>query len=134
MKKFDVFTDNKYDIRIKWITKKVKNLLRLKSRNPHPSCMIYEGVYSQHKSYIGETVRNVEIRWQEHEDTQKHSEPAKHLKNNSARSFTGKVLLPASSIKRIRPNMEASIIALKGPSFDEQVVSKKLSLFRNGVT
>ena len=51
MKKFDVFTDNKYDIRIKWITKKVKQLFKLKNRNPHPSCVIYEG----------ETVRNVEI-------------------------------------------------------------------------
>ena len=62
MKKFDVFTDNKYDIRIKWITKKVKQLFKLKSRNPHPSCVIYEGVCSCQESYIGETVRNVEIR------------------------------------------------------------------------
>ena len=43
--------------------------------------MIYEGECSCQESYIGETVRNVEIRWQEHEDTQKDSEPAKHLKN-----------------------------------------------------
>ena len=113
MKKFDVFTDNKYDIRIKWITKKVKQLFKLKSRNPHPSCVIYEGVCSCQESYIGETVRNVEIRWQEHEDTQKDSEPAKHLKNSSTPSFTWKVLLPALSIRRIRQNMEASIIALK---------------------
>ena len=40
MKKFDVFTDNKYDIHIKWITKKVKQLFKLKSGNPHPSCVI----------------------------------------------------------------------------------------------
>ena len=33
MKKFDIFTDNKYDIHIKWITKKVKQLLILKSKN-----------------------------------------------------------------------------------------------------
>ena len=31
MKKFDVSTDNKYDIRIKWITEKVKQLFKLKS-------------------------------------------------------------------------------------------------------
>ena len=134
MKKFDVFTDNKYDIRIKWITKKVKQLFKLKSRNPHPSCVIYEGVCSCQVSYIGETVRNVEIKWQEHEDTQKDSEPAKHLKNNPTHSFTWKVLLPASSIRRIRQNMEASIIALKQPSLNGRVESKKLSLFRNGVT
>ena len=134
MKKFDVFTDNKYDIRINWITKNVKQLFKLKSRNPHQSCVIYEGACSCQESYIGETVRNVEIRWQEHEDTQKDSEPAKHLKNNPTHSFTWKVLLPASSIRRIRQNMEASIIALKRPSLNERVESKKLLLFRNGVT
>ena len=79
MKKFDVFTDNKYDIRIKRIIKKIKQLLKLKSRNAHPSCVIYEGVCSCEASYIGETGRNVEIRWQEHEDIQKDSELAKHL-------------------------------------------------------
>ena len=85
-------------------------------------------VCSCQESYIGE------IRWQEHEDTQKDSEPAKHLKNNPTHSFTWKVLLPASSIRRIRQNMEASIIALKQPSLNERVESKKLSLFWNGVT
>ena len=67
MKKVDAFTDNKYDIHIKWITKKVKQLFKLKSRDPYPSCVIYEGVCSCQESYIGETVRNIEIRWQEHE-------------------------------------------------------------------
>ena len=86
------------------------------------------------ESYIGETVRNVEIRWQEHEDTQKYSELEKLLKNNPTHSFTWKVLLPASSIRRIRQNMEASTIALKRPSLNERVESKKLLLFRNGVT
>ena len=62
MKKFDVFADNRCDIPIKWITKKVKQLFKLKSRNPHPPCVIYEGVCSCQESYIGETVRNVEIR------------------------------------------------------------------------
>ena len=89
--------------------------------------MIYEGVCSCQESYIGETGRNVELRWQEHEDTQKDSEPAKHLKNDH--SFTWKFLLPASSIRCIRQNMEASIIALKRPSLNEQVESKKLLLF-----
>ena len=83
---------------------------------------------------MGETVRNVEFRWQEHEDKQKDSEPAKYLKNNATHSFTWKVLLPASSIRHIRQNMEASIIALKQPSLNERVESKKLLLFRNGVT
>ena len=96
--------------------------------------MSYEGICSCQESYIGETVRNVEIRWQEHEDTQKDSEPAKHLKNNPTHSFIWKVLLPASSIRRIRQNMEASMIALKRPSLNDRFESKKLLFFRNGVT
>ena len=108
--------------------------IRQKSRNPHPSCVIYEGVCSCQESQIGKTVRNVEIRWLEHEDTQKDSEPAKHLKNYPTHSFTWKVLLPASSVRRIRQNMEASLIALNGPSLNERVESQKLLLFRNGVT
>ena len=55
--------------------------------------MIYEGVCTCQEPYIGETVRNVEIRWQEHEDTQKDSETAKHLKNNPTHSSTLKVFL-----------------------------------------
>ena len=68
------------------------------------------------------------------EDKQKDSEPAKYLKNNGTHSFTWKVLLLASSIRRIRQNMEASIIALKRPSLNEQAESRKLLLFRNGIT
>ena len=104
--------------------KKIKNLkndeifLALNSHlyillNPHPSFVIYEGVCYCQDSYIGVTVRNVEIRWQEPEGTPKDSEPAKYLKNNPTHSFTWKVLLPASSIRRIRQSMEASIPSLK---------------------
>ena len=40
-----VLTDSLYDIRIKWVTKKVKQLFKLKSKNPHPSYVVYEGTY-----------------------------------------------------------------------------------------
>ena len=106
----------------------------MKSKNRHPSSVICEGVCSCQESYIGETVRNVEIRWQEHDDTQKDSELAKHLKNDPTHSFTWKVLLPAPSVRHIRQNMEASMISLKRPSLNEGVESKKLLLFRSGVT
>ena len=59
IKKFHEFTNNSYEIRIKWITKKVKQLFKLKSKNPHPSCVIYEGVCVCEQTYIGETRRNV---------------------------------------------------------------------------
>ena len=133
MKKFDVFSDNKQDIRIQWITKKAKQLLKLKSKNPHPSCVIYESVCSCQEPYICLTIGKVELRMQEHEDTQKDSKSAKHLKNNPTHSFTWKFLPPASSDRRIRQNMKESIIALKRQSLNERVESNKL-LFRNGVT
>ena len=91
--------------------------------------MIYKGECSCQESYIGESVRNIEIKWQEHEDTQKDSETAKHLKNSPTHLFTWKFLLPASLIRCIRQNMVASIIALNLPSLNEGVESKKLSLF-----
>ena len=57
MKKLDVFTDNRYGICINWITKKVKQLFELKSRNSQPSCVIYKVLGFCQLSYIGETVR-----------------------------------------------------------------------------
>ena len=46
IKKFHQFTGDKYDIAVKWLTKKVKSLFPLKDRNLHPSCKIYKGVGS----------------------------------------------------------------------------------------
>ena len=44
VKKFGTFTNHHYRITIKWITRKAKSLLKIKSKNPHPSCVIYIGV------------------------------------------------------------------------------------------
>ena len=35
-KKFDELTDRLYDIRVKWVTKKVKQLFKIKIKNPNP--------------------------------------------------------------------------------------------------
>ena len=79
LKKLKVFTKEKYDFRIVWKTKKVRQLFPLKEKNPYPSCKIYEGVCSCKENYIGETKRNVITRWNEHENPNKDSEPVKHL-------------------------------------------------------
>ena len=62
IKKFHEFTNNSYKIRIKWITKKAKQLFKLKSKNAHLSCVIYEWVCVCEQTYISETGRNVELR------------------------------------------------------------------------
>ena len=86
------------------------------------------------KYNIGETKRNVEIRWDEHEDTKGKSEPAKHLQQNPTHSFSWSILLSAPQNTRIRRNLEASVVALCKPKLNNQLESKKLSLFRHGVT
>ena len=48
--------------------------------------------------------------------------------------FSWKILFAAPENKRIHKILEASEIALKRPSLNEQIESKKLLLFRNGVT
>ena len=45
-------------------------------------CTIYKGICSCGESYIGETTRNVEERWSEHNSTDNKSEPPKHLADN----------------------------------------------------
>ena len=134
IKKFHYFTNNNFNIAIKWKTRQVKSLFPLKDRNPHPSCKIYEGECICGMKYIGETKRNVEIRWTEHNNPKNNSEPAKHLTKNIDHVFTWKILCTASSKVSIRKNLEASFIALMKPSLNEQKDFERLILFRNGVT
>jgi len=56
LKKFNTFTNDQYNVNIK-----------LKDKNPYPACKIYEGTYVCGANYVGETIRNVVMRWQKHE-------------------------------------------------------------------
>ena len=132
--KFKSFLDVDCKVVVKWITRKVRTLFSLKSRNPHPSCKLYEGSCTCGDTYIGETKRNVEVRWQEHNDPRGSSEPAKHLYQNPTHSFTWTVFMNAPENTRVRKNLEASVVALKRPSLNNQMETKKLTLFRYGVT
>ena len=61
IRKIKTFLEVDCTIVIKWITRKTRTLFSLKSKNPHPSCKIYQGVCNEcGLSYIGETKRNVE--------------------------------------------------------------------------
>ena len=51
----------------------------MKDKASHVSSVVYEGKCNCGKNYIGETGRNVTVRWDEHSDIGKNSEPAKHL-------------------------------------------------------
>ena len=135
IRKIKTFLEVDCTIVIKWITRKTRTLYSLKSKNPHPSCKIYQGVCNEcGLSYIGETKRNVEVRWGEHDDTKGKSEPAIHLKQNPSHSFSWNILMSASQNTRVRKNLEASIVAYCKPKLNNQLESKKLALFRHGVT
>ena len=86
------------------------------------------------QSYIGETKRNVEVRWAEHNNPKHNSEPAKHLAQNPSHTYSWKILMDASKDTRVRRNLEASFVAHMKPTLNNQLESKKLALFRHGVT
>ena len=119
---------------IKWETRKIRSLFSLKSKNPHPSCKLYQGQCSCGALYIGETKRNVQVRWKEHNALRGKSEPTRHLYENPNHSFTWSVIMIAPQNTRIRKNLEASLVALHRPSLNNQLETKKLLLFRYGVT
>ena len=129
LKKFHELTNDLFEIKIKWITKKMRDLFCLKSKNHHPACAICEGGCTYKANYMGETKRNVEIRWEEHSDIKTISEPSRHLKSNPTHAFTWKALITAPINDRVKRNLEASFIALSRPSLNEQIDSKKLLLF-----
>ena len=80
--KLNYFTNEKGNFNVVWNTRKVQSLFPLKDKVDNYSCVIYRGDCSCDQNYIGETVRNAKIRWNEHEYQNSKSEPAKHLKEN----------------------------------------------------
>ena len=70
----------------------------------------------------------------EHENITKDSEPAKHLRNFPDHKFEWRVIFNGHENTRIRKNIEASLIAFKKPSLKDQLDSRRLILFRNGIT
>ena len=78
-------------MRVKWLTKKVKTLFRVKEKTLHPACKVYEDVVcSCGESYISETVRNVELRLKN--NSIKNTNPLKHIKDIVDHVFNWSVL------------------------------------------
>ena len=106
----------------------------MKEENQYASRKIYEALCSRKENYIGETKRNVITRWNKYEDQNQDSEPAKHLLQHPDHVFHRKVLTSAPINTCKRKNLESFFITVKLPTLNKQKDSKKLILFRNGVT
>ena len=102
-----------------WKTRNIRSLFPLKDKNDYKSRVIYKGDCSCGSRYIGETRRNVEVKWNEHNNPTKSSEPSTHLRSNISHCFKWAVISNAPKIVKTRKNLEASYIALWKPSLNE---------------
>ena len=68
---------------------------------------MYEGKCNCGKDDIGETGRNVTVRWDEHSDIGKNSEPTKHLNQFPKHRFNWKILRRVPNKVRQRKIHEA---------------------------
>ena len=117
-----------------WNTRKVQSLFPLKDKvNPY-NCVNYWGDFSCDQNYIGETVRNAEIQWNEHKDKNSKSEPAKHLKENPTHKFRWAIISKAPENFRKLRVLVACFIKTICSTLNEQLDNDILALFRNGIT
>ena len=86
------------------------------------------------KNYIGKTGRNVTIRWDEHIDISKNSEPAKQLNQFPEYRFKWKTPRRVANIVRQRTIHEAYYVMRIRPTLNNQLELTSLTLFRNGLT
>ena len=78
MNKLVSFTSWKVKFNVVWNTRKIQSLFPLKDKVQHLSRVIYKGICSCGETYVGEPIRNCRVRWNEHNDVNKNSEPAKY--------------------------------------------------------
>ena len=100
----------------------------------HQACKIYKGICSCGESYIGETIRNVEVRWDEHDNLMKKSNLLKHVKDNLDHVFNWSELTNASKNMFQRKVLEAYYIILEKPTLNVQREPDRINLFRNDET
>ena len=133
--KLEIFTNYRVKLSTVQNTGKIKSLFNDKDRVSHYSCVIYRGICSCGADYIGETRRNAQLRWNEHENgTDKNFECAKHLNQNDNHEFKWFVLSLAPKISFTRKILEAYFMKALNPILNNQLNSDILTLFRNGVT
>ena len=88
MREVENVTNDKVKVIIIWNTQKLQSLFNNKDKVKHHSCVIYRGICSCAADYIGKTIRNSEIRWNEHSTGKdKNSDCVKHLNDHFDHEF-----------------------------------------------
>ena len=117
-----------------WKTKKVRSFFSLKDKNLHPWCKTYFGLCLRGEDYVGETKRDVSVRYDEHNKPSKKSKPAAHLEQNiDIISVGGFYVMHRQMLKHIRI-LRHFFIEIMRLSLNERIDCHALILFRNGVT
>ena len=95
------------------------------SKNPiqedkpqHQVCKNYKVFCSYGESYIGETLRNVEVCWNEHNNPLKKSNPSKHIKDNIDHFFNWLALANAPKNMFQRKALVTYYIVLEKPTLN----------------
>ena len=126
--KLEFYTNGKVKFNIIWSTRKIKSLFKIKDNVKHLSCVVYHGICSCGNNYIGETIRNVVTRIDEHEQPNGKLEPSKHLKNNPGHQFNWMILSSAPSHHLKRKILAAYFIKQINPSLNDQLDSEILNI------
>ena len=104
LKQFHKLTNNSFRIAITWKTRNIRSLFLLKDKKVYKSCVIYKGDCYCGSLSINETKRNVEVRWNEHNNLTKSSETLKNLRSDINHCFAWAVI--SSAPKMLRPGEE----------------------------
>ena len=88
-------TTEKFKLTIRLKTRNVKPLFALTDKDLHPASKIYKVICSCDSTYAGETKRNVEVRYSEHNHPSGKSETSKHLYQNIKHVFSWSVICSA---------------------------------------
>ena len=129
LKEFHKFTNDGFRFVVIWKTRIIQSLLLFKDKNDYKLCVHYKGDCSSGSCYIGETKYNAEVRWNEHNNPTKSSEPLNHLQNNIDHCFTETIISNAAKNAKTRKNLEASYIALWKPNLNKQKNFDRLLLW-----
>ena len=97
----------------------LSSLFSLKDKNPHKSHVIYEGECSCGENYVGETMRNLEVRITEHSNICHTSEPARRVASRCVASQ--RVALQRVALQRVasRFGKPKSLIPVESPLFSK---------------